>query len=189
MINLLPSEDQKQLRAARSNALLLRYVVISPLLIVFLVAEMVVIYFVMNATQDANKKTITDNAARTAEYADTKKEADSYRANLQVAKSILNTQVPYTKILVAIAQKLPNGATVEQISVDSSALTTPTTLKLHVASYAQAVEVKNKLQTIEVNSKPIFTDAKIQKTSHISDENSNYFEAIYDVTYSKEILP
>ena len=189
MINLLPTEDQRQLRAARSNTLLLRYVVILPLLIVFLVAEMIVIYFVMNATQDTNKKTIAENEAKTAEYADTKKEADSYRANLNVEKSILNTQVPYTKILVALAQKLPEGATIEQISIDSSALTTPTTLKLRVKSYAQAVEVKNILQTVEVDSKPLFTDAKIQKTSNVADEKNNFFEAIYDVTYSKEILP
>ena len=60
MINLLPPNDRRQLAAARTNTLLVRYVVILPILIIAMLAEMGVVYFFMNSIQTNNRRIIAD---------------------------------------------------------------------------------------------------------------------------------
>jgi len=184
MINLLPPNDRRQLAAARTNTLLVRYVVILPILIIAMLAEMGAVYFFMNSIQTNNQRIIAENETQAARYADVKKKGSEYKKNLLVAKSILDTQFPYTAVLTAIAQALPEGASIEQIAIDAQKLNTPSEIKMRVQSYQQAVDVKNILQKIKVNSKLLFSDAKIQITNY-----GDYYEATYNVTFSKEILP
>lgn len=189
MINLLPAEDQRQLAAAQTNTLLLRYLVLLPIVILLLIAEMGAIYLVMNTTQNNNRQTIADNESKAAQYDQLKTEASDFRTNLRTAKSILDTQVPYSDILTSIAQVLPDGASLETFLLDSTTLTTPTTtFKVRVQSYPQAVEVKNQLQNAKINDENVFTDVNILETSHVLGDDDHY-EATYNVTFSKEILP
>ena len=181
MINLLPPNDRRQLAAARTNTLLVRYVVVLPILIIAMIAEMGAVYFFMNSIQTNNRRVIAENETQAARYADVKKKGSEYKKN---AKSILDTQFPYTAVLTAIAQALPEGASIEQIAIDAQKLNTPSEIKMRVQSYQQAVDVKNILQKIKVNSKLLFSDAKIQITNY-----GDYYEATYNVTFSKEILP
>ena len=109
MINLLPPNDRRQLAAARTNTLLVRYVVILPILIIAMLAEMGAVYFFMNSIQTNNRRIIAENETQAARYADVKKKGSEYKKNLLVAKSILDTQFPYTAVLTAIAQALPEG--------------------------------------------------------------------------------
>lgn len=184
MINLLPPGDRRQLVAARTNTLLLRYVVLLPILVAALIIEMGVLYFMMNAAQENSRRNIAGNEAQAAKYASVKKRGDEYKKNLLAAKTILDAQLPYTDVLTAIAQNLPEGAAVEQISIDAQKLNEPSEIVIRVASYQQAVDIKNILQKTKINSKPMFADAKIQIASY-----DEYHKATYNVTFSKEILP
>ena len=68
MINLLPPGDRRQLVAARTNTLLLRYVVLLPILVAALIIEMGVLYFMMNAAQENSRRNIADNEARSLRF-------------------------------------------------------------------------------------------------------------------------
>ncbi len=85
MINLLPPNDRRQLAAARTNTLLVRYVVILPILIIAMLAEMGAVYFFMNSIQTNNRRIIAENEAQAARYADVKKKGSEYKKNLLVA--------------------------------------------------------------------------------------------------------
>ena len=99
MINLLPPGDRRQLVAARTNTLLLRYVVLLPILVAALIIEMGVLYFMMNAAQENSRRNIADNEAQAAKYTSVKKRGDEYKKNLLAAKTILDAQLPYTDVL------------------------------------------------------------------------------------------
>lgn len=189
MINLLPSEEKRQLTAARTNALLMRYVILLPIVSLIILLEMGALFIIMSATQATNQQNIADNEAQAANYADVKREAADYENNLSTAKAILNLQIPYTKLLAAIAQQLPNGASLTQLDLDAATFAQPTTITMRVQSYDQAVEIKNNLQKTKLDSKLVFSDAKLDSISHKVDQDSDQFEAVYNVTYSKEILP
>ena len=98
MINLMPNDDRRQLTAARTNTLLLRYVILMGVFAALLVMELVAVYFIVSIGRANNEQTIRENETKTAQYNDVKQQATLFRSNLATAKYILDKQVPYTKI-------------------------------------------------------------------------------------------
>lgn len=190
MINLLPLEEKRQLAAARTNTLLLRYSVLLSVIIVFLALEVVGMYFVVNAGTAQNQATIQDNQQRTATYAGTKQASDSFTANLATAKYILGKQVPYTTLIFSLANSLPEGSVLATLSLDPATFDTPTSITVNTTSYNKAIEVKTALQNIKVNgTTPLFSSVNFESVAASSDTNTKYgYVAILNVTYSKAVL-
>ena len=190
MINLLPLEDKRQLAAARTNTLLLRYSVLLAIVIVLLVLETAGMYFVLDAGTAQNKATIAENQQKTAAYADTKREADALTANLATAKYILGRQVPYTDLILTIANSLPQGSTLDTLALDPATFDTPTSLTVKITSYGKSIEVKSALQNAKLKgTTPVFSSVSFQSVAANNDTNTPYgFTATYHVTYSKAVL-
>lgn len=181
MINLLSPNDRKQLAAARTNTLLLRYNVLLGLVIVLLIAEMVGIYFVLGMDKANNEATIADNDAKTQSYASTKQAAASFKADLTTAKAILDNQVTYTKLITTIAGLLPSDVAIDTLALNPSTFGTPTQMTIHTKSYQSAIDVKQNLQ----DSK-LFNDVNFQSVTQNTDSSDRPFTAVYNVTFSKE---
>lgn len=188
MINLLPLNDQRQLAAARTNTLLLRYTILLGVFIVILVIEIFGVYVVMNVGKTQDQAAITANNAKATGYAAVKQQADTFRTNLATAKYILDKQVPYTTLMLAIAQNLPNGAVIDKLSIDPTTFGTPTTLTVDTASYAAAISVKTSLQNAKVNGTPLFSSVSFLSVTANQGGSTEPFTAIYNVIYSKAVL-
>lgn len=182
MINLLSLEDQRQLRAARTNSLLLRYVVLLGIILLFLIVEMGGAYFVLSNTNSASQQQIDSNNAKTASYADTKLKFTNFSRDLSTAKYILGQQVPYTTILLKLAATLPENTTLDSIEINPATFGTPSTLTVNTGSYEQAVNVKTTFQQSD-----IFTDVNFVSLARV-DNTPPRFIATYNVTYSKGLL-
>lgn len=182
MINLLSPEDKRQLAAARTNSLLVRYVVLLGMLIFVLVAEMVGAYFVLDSSQAANQVIIDENRKGTLAYADTKRDLNNFTTNLSTAKYILNLQAPYTSIILRIAANLPTDSALDRITIDPSTFGTPGVMTVRTTSYDSAINVKTSLQ-----KSGIFSDVSFQSISQSQDEKHPY-TATYNITYSKDLL-
>lgn len=182
MINLLSPDDRRQLRAARSNSLLLRYTVLLGVVVVVLVAEMVGVYFMLSVDKARNEDIIRENEARTVSYAVTKSSAAQFKSDLTTAKYILGNQVPYTKLITTIANILPSDAVVDMLSLNPTTFGTPTQLTIHTKSYQSAINVKQFLQ-----KSPIFSDVSFQSVAQETENAGAFpFTAIYNVTISKD---
>ena len=189
MINLMPRDDRRQLAAARTNSLLLRYVILMGIFIAFLVVEMVAVYFIVSAGKANNELIIQENEAKTVEYTDVKQQAALFRSNLATAKYILGKQVPYTTLMLALANNLPEGAILEKLSIDPATFDTPTTLSVKTVSYDRSVQVKTALQNAKINNTPLFSSVSFQSDSTSEADKSSYpYTAVYNVTYSKKVL-
>lgn len=190
MINLMPPEDRRQLAAARTNTLLLRYTILFGLVIAFLVLEMVAMYFVVGMSKARDEATIRDNEQKTAAYASVKKDAEVFRANLATANYILGKQIPYTKLVLTIANSLPSGAVLDKLSIDPTTFGTPTTLTVKMDSYDKSIAVKTALQNTKVNNNtPLFSSVSFQSVSSQAGATDGYpLTAVYSVTYSKAAL-
>ena len=189
MINLLPPEDMRQLSAARTNTLLLRYSVLMTLVIALLALEAVGMYFVVDAGTAQNQTTISENEQKTAAYATTKTEAATFTSNLSTAKYILGKQVPYTTILLSIAKVMPTGSIVDSITIDPTDFGTPTTVSIRTNTYDNAVSVKNALQGAMFDAAtPLFTAVSLQSVTTDETNGTYPVSAILNVTYSKGIL-
>ena len=189
MINLMPIAGQKELAAARTNSLLLRYVILVSIFIGVLIIEVLIVYALLNNDRSNNEATITENQQKTIAYAPTKQQADEFRSNLATAKYILAKQTPYTTLILAIANKLPTGAVLDKLTLDPSTFGTPTSISVKTISYAKAIEIKSALQTTLVNDVPLFSSVSFDSVSSGDASADAYpYTAMFNVVYSKGVL-
>lgn len=184
MINLLPPIDQRQLMASRTNALILRYILLMSVVIAVMALEMLGVYVILNVDKQNSQTIIQANDEKAAAYQSVQKEADSFRSNLAVSKYILDQQVPYTGIIIALAQILPEGAAVDALSIMPATFGTPTSLIVHTSTRDLAVDVKALLQQASYNGKSIFSSVSFESLA-VSTESG--YTATFNVTYSKEL--
>lgn len=189
MINLLSPNDQRQLAAARSNSLILRYILMMSIMIVVLALEMLGVYFLLNSERARNEATIADNQKKASSFNTVTTQANEFRANLAISKYILDKQVPYSSLVLAIAQGLPSGATLDGLAIDPATFGTPTSLIVQANSSATAIEAKTQLQQATFNDRAIFSDVSFESISTPSSGTGNLtYRATFKVTFSKGIL-
>lgn len=190
MINLLPPEDQRQLVASRTNALILRYVFLLSVVIAVMALEMLGVYFLLNNDKQRYQATIDLNNEKAAAYRTVQQDADSFRSNLAISKYVLDKQIPYTSIIFAIANALPQGASLDGLSLVPSTFGTPTTLIVHTDTRDTALAVKAELQNASYENHPIFTSVSFESLTAASDTSSGTgggYTATFNITYSKEL--
>lgn len=153
MINLLPPEEKRQLRAARSNSLLLRYNIFLIGAVLFLGVAVGITYVYLTTTKTNAEAIIGENRAKVTSFAPVQAEADIFRGNLTTAKQILDNEVVYTKVMLAIAALMPSGTVLDKLNLDSQTFGTQTTLAARTTSYDNALKLKEAFQ-----SSPLFSD-------------------------------
>ena len=188
MINLLPSDYRKQLAAARTNTLLLRYVMLLGAFIAVLLLEIGVVYLFLNAEKARNEATIADSAARTRGFEPIRKEAEQFKSDLATAKHILGKQVPYSELILAIANNLPTNVVIDTLTIDPTTFGSPSTLNVHTGSYEEAIAARSALSAMKFGEEPIFTEVSFQSVSMDGNDDKHPATAIYQVTFSKRLL-
>lgn len=183
MINLLPKEEKRQLQAARTNTLLIRYNIALLAAVIFLGAAMAVVYFYLGAAKATAEQTIKDNDVRARNYATVEAEAQTFRSNLSIAKQILGSEVTYSKVILAVSNLMPAGTVLETLTLDSATFGTPTVLAAQAKSYESALALKDAFQ-----KSPLFSDVHFQTiTSGTTNPSSGYpFVVNLAVTFKKE---
>lgn len=169
MINLLPNERKSEIRAARINVILMRYVIFI-LAGIGLVAFLVLATFLSLATaqQNANNR-IAENQVREATFADTKKEAEQFRSDLAIAKAIIDNEVKYSSLIYKISGSLPSGVVLDNLSVDSQTIGTNVVFSARAKSTQAALGLKTAFE----NNTELFSNVYFQSIS-FSDDNSQY---------------
>lgn len=179
MINLLPTQEKREIRAARINVLLVRYNLIILLATAFLFGAMGYSYYFLANAQQIAADAISDNAQREGSYATVKAEADSFRAELANAKSILDGQTSYAKAALNIAKLLPEGTALNALKLNEQSFSTPLTLTVNVTDEQAASQlIKN------FKESPFFTGVTKNKIS-VGSGTYPYIMEI-TVTMSKE---
>jgi Tfp pilus assembly protein PilN len=146
MINLLPPEEKRQLHAARSNTLLIRYNILLLGVVAFMGVAIAVTYVYLNTTQQAAKQTITENDAKVTQYAPVQAQAEQFRQHLTTAKQILDNEITYSKAVTAIAKLIPSGVILENLSLDAQTFGTETALVAQAKDYDSALALKDSFQ-------------------------------------------
>jgi len=150
MINLLPDEQKHDIRAARTNVILLRYNFITLLAIGLLLAFCWLFYVLLQANQQRALALSNDNGQKAATLSNVRKEADTYRQNLTTANQILSGSTGYTDMIVAITKLLPKGVVLDTLSLSTTSLTQPTQFQAHATSYDTAEQLKQNFQSSEL---------------------------------------
>jgi len=184
MINLLPPQEKKELRAARTNVLLLRYNILLICSVGFLGLATGITYVYLSTTKASAEQAIHDNNAKETAYTTTKVQAGTFRNNLATAKQILNNEVTYSKVIVGIAQLLPPGVVFNSLNLDAGTFGTQTTFALKAKSYQQALALKDAFE-----KSSIFTDVHFQSIATADSASDGYPISIeLNATIKKEAV-
>ncbi|MGO3702079.1 MAG: PilN domain-containing protein [Candidatus Saccharimonadales bacterium] len=189
MINLLPKDRIKQLRAAQQNTLLLRYIIATTITLLLVLAIHVAAFALLKNAERANAVIAQENQAQIDEYRHIREQSEEYVANLKTAKAIFDASIAYSNVAVNIAQNLPEGVILQSIDLDRSTIGQPTTLVAKTRSYDAGIALKEKLQ-----DSTIAKDVSIASTTDDRDENAESADATHpftitlNLTYTENIL-
>lgn len=161
MINLLPPETKRQIRAARMNVVLYRYC-----LLILATAALLGGVFAVGFIADLNDRKMAEtykaeSEASAAPYAKTKAQAETFAKDLATAKTILASNVSFSKLVLDIAAVVPSGVILNNLSLGTTAKAdTPLDISARASSYDGAVALKNSLE-----ASPIFEQVNIINVS------------------------
>jgi len=147
MINLLPDDTKQQIRAARTNSMLVKYIVFLGFAIAFLALACATVYFLL-----LNNKMLAEELAKssqpkaTTSYSSAKQQADALRTSFATAKGILDQQVIYSDIIAGIAAALPSEIVLDSLSLSNSTLGTPITLQARARSSTNVSKMKENFE-------------------------------------------
>lgn len=147
MINLLPDETKREIRAARRNILLRRYVVGLTMALLLLVGAFGVGYYVSINERWAAEEQLATTEQQSVAFAKINKEAKEFAENLTTAKSILSNQVTYSQLVTDIAKTLPKGAVLASLNISAQDFGKPVTITaLTTNAGSVPLELKSSLQ-------------------------------------------
>jgi Tfp pilus assembly protein PilN len=168
MINLLPDDYKKELRAARTNVMLFRYNIMTLAAIGFLVLSCGIFYVILTENKRSAEESNSANIAKANSYQDTKKQADEYRTNLLTAKQILANEVNYTDVIFGVTQLLPTGVVLDNLNLNSKDFGNQTIIAAHAKSYEAATKLKQNFE----NSK-LFSNVYFQTINNSAGDSTN----------------
>lgn len=160
MINLLPTDYKKQVRAARANVVLVRYNIFIILSVIFLASASGFAYFFLVNSEQFAENTITENASREGSYAEIKAKADAFKSELASAKSILDSQTSYAKAALAISRLLPEGTSLDKLALSESSFSSPLLLTVNIRDEKAAAQLLKNF-----TSSPLFSNVTKGKIS------------------------
>ena len=146
MINLLPRDQQREIRAARTNTLLLRYLILLISAVVFLLGALGVTYFSLTASARQADSIREQNERAAVEYQETQIAATALRSELSSAKSLFESEIRYSKVLLRLSALLPEGSSIDSFSVDNTTFSQPISLSVRVSGEQQARELEQNFQ-------------------------------------------
>ena len=147
MINLLPETRKKDIRAARTSVILLRYMGILLLAFAFIFGVFTFSRLAIENDERRSKELISANDSTADVYANTKAEVDALSAGLTETKTILDQEIRYSKVLAAIAQQMPSGTVLESLQLDASAFSGESVeVKVFAKTNEDAVKLREQFQ-------------------------------------------
>jgi Tfp pilus assembly protein PilN len=181
MINLLPPANKRQIRAGRSNTLLIRYNLFLVGALGFLFVAIGFVYFYLSNTRANAEATVHENQAKVVGYKQVEQEANEFKNNLAVAKQILGKEVVYTKAMLSIAALMPKGVVLESLDLDAKTFGTETTLMARAKTVDDAVALKNSFQ-----SSPLFSNVHLKSITTLETGGAYPQSVSVNVTINKD---
>lgn len=185
MINLLPQDNRKQLKASVMNVSLLRYVLFFVGTLLAMAASVGFIYIALLQSKSSLTNQLEESKQRALAIANIKTESEKLRQDIKNTDTIFNSQVHYSNLLTAVAKTLPSDVYILSF----------------IISHAELAKTAPTVKTISIiaknNDKVIETKKALEQSSYISsvsinsvttEEKTGLIEASLQITFDKQGL-
>lgn len=168
MINLLPPEQKKEIRAARVNHVLIRYIALLVGALVFLGGSLGVTYIFLDTSARNAEAVKAENEARTTGYAQTQAQAAALRNDLSQAKQLFDEELRYSQALLRISQHLPAGTALESLELTPETFSQATSLSVLITGESAAKALRDSF-----SGSQYFTNVSLGRLT-INNDNATY---------------
>jgi hypothetical protein len=184
MINLLPDEKKKEIRAGRVNVIIRGYIGMAAVAVAFVGIVLAGTYVTLNVSRSSAQARVDKNEQLTVNYNSVSSEADKFRSNLATAKQILDKEVTYSSLILKIARAVPNGVVLDSLNLDSKTLGTPITLTAHARDKAAAQQLKSSFG----NQPQLFSDVHFEQLQFGGDNGAYPVTVTLGLVINKEAV-
>lgn len=167
MINLLPDDYKQEVRAGRTNVLLVRYIMILGSAVFVLGALSIGAYVVLNNTRSIAEAKVAQNEQSVTSFAPVRAQADAFRGDLSTAKTILANDVSFAKLIYEISSIVPPNVVLDDLSLDPKNFGSNATMNASAKSFDDATKLKEAF----IRNDQIFSNVQLQ-TIRTSDSGS-----------------
>lgn len=180
MINLLPPEVKREIRAGQANILLLRYCVTTLVLAAFLGVAIIGVFYIIHISHDSVEREVQKSNQKIASYKSTEREYTEFSTNLATAKAIISKDVRYSSISQKIGKALPQNVILESLTLDAGKFGTPLVLNARGKSYDDAIALKTKLE-----ESSLFNDVHLVSVAQSNTEDG---KSIYPISIAISVV-
>ncbi len=148
MINLMPDEAKRQLRAAKLNVSLLNYFLILLVAAAFLGFILYGSVVLLRQTEESAKQLILANDTKAEVFEETQTQIAGLSAKLSDARVVLDGQRSYTKILQTIGGAMTTGTVIDELSLTPAAISgEPFVATIFATTSTATVELQESLES------------------------------------------
>lgn len=169
MINLLGDSSKRQLRAARRNVVLRKYVITTMALAIIVALSYGVGYGMLIQQEMTHQAKIDEYTPQKMQYKDTIDTAAAYAKDLSSAKNILENELMFSKFLTTIAATLPGGVVSDSLNVAVKDFSKPLELKFMAQEYNNVLDTKERFEI-----SPYFKEIKVRSIDKFNRANYPY---------------
>ncbi len=186
MINLLPEPLKNDIKAARSNSILVKYIIVMTFGAVFLALVSYGTYLILSGLKTSADSLIHDNTTKTASYVEITNQIKVADDTLSSASNIINQEVKYSKILTGLASIMPAGTIIDNIVIDQNAFNTKSTITFYATNADTAATLKSALEQSTPGG--LFSSVTFQSLSGSNKSSINGYNNILtvDVIFNRE---
>lgn len=167
MINLLPPKRLINMRIARSNTILRRYLELALISVVIVAAAITGAYYILHNQQQDIQKTVSINQEKVKKLEPVQKEAEQLSATINTIAGLMSKNVKFSDMLTQIGGIMPPGSSLTGLQFSLEDTSSPLIVSAQVVSEERAAVLRNNL----ANS-ALFKDAKIVTITEIKKEES-----------------
>lgn len=179
MINLLPTEDKRQIKAARHNTVLVKYVSLLSLVLLLTLASFGGGYYVAERTKALAQQALRGEESNASKYAKAKADADAFAKDLATAKSVFSEGITYSQLLLDIAEVVPKGSVINGLNLTGNAFGS----SLNITGKATSLDVVEKLKE-ELENSTVFEGVSTVSVSTIETTDTEEGGANQDYGYN-----
>lgn len=166
MINLLPPDMLREMRAARTNTVLRRYLVTSfAALLAVIVIFGVSFYFNQQQYQHYQQQR-QESQQNLAGAGDIKQRVQAYNDNLKLAENVYKEEIKMTTLLQNLSSVLPPGAVLSGVSFNLESFSEPVTIAAQVDTFEKAGVLKRNF-----DQSAFFADVSLQNVTKLGDQS------------------
>lgn len=183
MINLLPKERKKTIRAGLANRLLIRYLVLSivtlgAVLLIFILAWI----YLLNVKAGA-EQTIADAQAASRSISADAAKVTVFENNLKTAKQILDREINYSQIVLRYAAAIPPNTIIDSITLDPSIAGKTSDFTAKVKSEQDVTKLKDALTSSEY-----FDNVRFLEVVLIDSDGEYKYNVSIELTVNEALL-